>query len=150
LQLPPAAREQVTIALAPIDADDAQLAPLDQELPEYAKRQPDCRALMRHYGIWPLTSITILAVLGDARRFSSSREAVRYAALDITVQPSDARRALGRRRDRAPGSEEVRPPSRETARGRARRLALHDCELGPHHPAHKRRSDPPVAPKRPS
>jgi transposase len=75
LQLPPAAREQVTIVLAPIDADDAQLAPLDQELPEYAKRQPDCRALMRHYGIWPLTSITILAVLGDARRFSSSREA---------------------------------------------------------------------------
>jgi hypothetical protein len=40
LQLPPAAREQVTIALAPIDADDAQLAPLDQELPEYAKREP--------------------------------------------------------------------------------------------------------------
>jgi transposase len=50
---------------------------------------------MRHYGIGPLTSVTILAELGDARRFSSSREAVRYAGLDITVHQSDARRAPG-------------------------------------------------------
>jgi transposase len=96
LELPPAAREQITIALTLIDAHDAQLAPLDQQLREYAKRQPGCRALMRHYGIGPLTSITILAELGDARRFSSSREAVRYAGIDITVQQSDARRAPGR------------------------------------------------------
>jgi transposase len=96
LQLPPAAREQITIALALIDAHDAQLTALDQQLREYAKRQPGCRALMRHYGIGPLTSITILAELGDARRFSSSREAVRYSGLDITVHQSDARRAPGR------------------------------------------------------
>jgi transposase len=95
LKLPPAAREQITIALTLIDAHDAQLAPLDQELRNYAKRQPGCRALMRHYGIGPLTSITILAELGDARRFSSSREAVRYAGIDITVHQSDARRAPG-------------------------------------------------------
>jgi transposase len=95
LALPAAAREQLTIALAMIEAHDAQLAPLDRELRSYAKRQPGCRALMRHYGIGPLTSITILAELGDARRFSSSREAVRYAGLDITVHQSDARRAPG-------------------------------------------------------
>ena len=53
-----------------IDALDAQLAPLDRELRDYARRQPGCRALMRHYGIGPLTSVTILAELGDARRFS--------------------------------------------------------------------------------
>jgi transposase len=96
LELPPAAREQITVALTMIDAIDAQLAPLDQVLRNYAKRQPGCRALMRHYGIGPLTSITILAELGDARRFSSSREAVRYSGLDITVHQSDARRAPGR------------------------------------------------------
>jgi transposase len=96
LELPSAAREQITTALALIDAHDAQLRPLDQQLREYAKRQPGCRALMRHYGIGPLTSITILAELGDARRFSSSREAVRYAGMDITVHQSDARRAPGR------------------------------------------------------
>jgi transposase len=96
LELSPAAREQIMIALALIDAHNAQLVPLDQELREYAKRQPGCRALMRHYGIGPLTSITILAELGDARRFSSSREAVRYSGLDITVHQSDTRRAPGR------------------------------------------------------
>jgi len=96
LQLPAAAREQLTVALALIDALDAQLTPLDAELRDYAKHQPGCRALMRHYGIGPLTSITILAELGDARRFGSSREAVRYAGLDITVHQSDTRRAPGR------------------------------------------------------
>ena len=96
LALPAAAREQITVALAMIDAHDCQLAPLDQELRAYAKRQPGCRALMRHYGIGPLTAVTILAELGDARRFSSSREAVRYSGLDITVHQSDARRAPGR------------------------------------------------------
>jgi transposase len=95
LELPPAAHEQITIALALIDAHEAQLAPLDQQLRAYAKRQPGCRALMGHYGIGPLTSVTILAELGDARRFSSSREAVRYAGLDITVHQSDSRRAPG-------------------------------------------------------
>jgi hypothetical protein len=96
LELPAAAHEQITVALAMIDAHDAQFVPLDQELRAYAKRQPGCRALMRHYGIGPLTSITILAELGDARRFSSSREAVRYAGMDITVHQSDTRRAPGR------------------------------------------------------
>src|SRR3954449_7539431 len=96
LVLPAAAREQITVALAMIDAHDAQLAPLDRELRNYARRQASCRALMRHYGIGPLTAVTILAELGDARRFSSSREAVRYAGIDITVHQSDARRAPGR------------------------------------------------------
>ena len=96
LALPATAREQITVALAMIAALDAQLAPLDRELRSYARRQAGCRALMRHYGIGPLTSITILAELGDARRFSSSREAVGYAGIDITVHQSDARRAPGR------------------------------------------------------
>ena len=50
---------------------------------------------MGHYGIGDLTAVTILAELGDARRFSSSRHAVRYAGLDITVKQSDQRRAPG-------------------------------------------------------
>jgi transposase len=95
LELPVAAREQITIALAMIDAHDTQLIPLDQQLRDYARRQAGCQALMRHYGIGQLTAITILAELGDTRRFSSSREAVRYAGLDITVYQSDARRASG-------------------------------------------------------
>jgi transposase len=44
-QLPGCARQQVTVALAMIDALDAQLAPLNKELRAYARRQPGCRAL---------------------------------------------------------------------------------------------------------
>jgi transposase len=93
--LPPAAREQVTIALAMIDSLDRQLAPLDQELRAYARRQAGCKALMVHYGIGELTAVTILAELGDCTRFSSSRQAVRYAGMDITVHQSDQRRSPG-------------------------------------------------------
>jgi transposase len=42
-----------------------------------------------------LTSVVILAELGDCTRFSSSREAVRYGGMDITVHASDKRRAPG-------------------------------------------------------
>jgi transposase len=93
--LPAAAREQVTVALAMIDALERQLVPLDKQLRAYARRQVGCLALMVHYGIGELTAVTILAELGDCTRFSSSRHAVRYAGLDITVHESDRRRAPG-------------------------------------------------------
>jgi transposase len=93
--LPETAREQVTVAIAMIDAIEVQIAPIDRELRAYARRQPGCRALMAHYGIGALTAVTILAELGDCRRFSSSRQAVRYSGLDITVHESDRRRAPG-------------------------------------------------------
>jgi transposase len=90
-----AAREQVTVALAMIDSLEAQIAPLDRELRAYARRQTGCKALMAHYGIGELTAVTILAELGDCTRFSSSRQAVRYAGMDITVYQSDRHRAPG-------------------------------------------------------
>jgi transposase len=95
LPLPESAQQQVAVALVMIDALDAQSAPITRRLRLYARRQPGCRALMKHYGIGELTAVTILAELGDARRFSSSRHAVRYAGLDITVHQSDQRRAAG-------------------------------------------------------
>jgi transposase len=113
LELPPAAREQIAIALALIDAHDAQLVPLDQELREYAKRQPGCRALMRHYGIGPLTSITILAELGDARgcalrRPGHHRPPIRRASRPGPPLPPRTRcAALGALRSRP-----MRPPAR--------------------------------------
>jgi transposase len=95
LELPDVARAQVSVALGVIDALDAQSAPITRDLRLYARRQAGCQALMGHYGIGELTAVTILAELGDARRFSSSRHAVRYAGLDITVHQSDQRRAAG-------------------------------------------------------
>jgi transposase len=93
--LPKTAREQVTVALAMIDALDRQMRPIEKELRSYARRQEGCKALMAHYGIGELTAVTILAELGDCARFSSSRQAVRYAGMDITVYQSDRHRAPG-------------------------------------------------------
>jgi transposase len=81
--LPETAREQVTVALAMIDALDRQMAPVDKELRAYARRQAGCKALMAHYGIGELCAVTILAELGDCTRFSSSRQAVRYAGMEM-------------------------------------------------------------------
>jgi transposase len=95
LRLPETALEQVTVALAMIEQLDRLLAPINKELRAYARRQAGCKALMSHYGIGPLTAVTILAELGDASRFHSSRDVVRYAGLDITVHQSDQRRSHG-------------------------------------------------------
>jgi len=94
--LPEAAREQVTIALSVIDTLDLKLVPFDKDLRAYARKQPGCRTLIDEiYGVGELTAVTILAELGDPRRFHNSRDVVRYAGLDITVHQSDAHRAPG-------------------------------------------------------
>jgi transposase len=95
LALPPTAAQHISVGLAVIDALDAQEAPITAELRRYARRQPGCKALMTLYGVGELTSVAILAELGDPRRFSSSRQGVRYAGLDVTVHQSDQRRAAG-------------------------------------------------------
>jgi transposase len=96
LELPAAARTQVDVGLAMIDHINLQLAPLERELRSIAGRWPGARALRAHYGIGELTAVAFLAEIGDARRFSSSRKAVRYAGLDITVSESDTKRAPGK------------------------------------------------------
>ncbi|MBA3261828.1 MAG: IS110 family transposase [Thermoleophilaceae bacterium] len=95
-ELPEAARERIGVALALIEAIDGQLAPLEQELRQLARRQPGCRALMRHYGIGELTAPTILCELGDVARLSASRKAVRCAGIDIGVHRSDRRSRAGK------------------------------------------------------
>jgi transposase len=94
--LPAAAREQLEIALHVIAALEQRLIPFDQELNRIAKAQPGCRVLMREiYGVGALASVTIIAELGDVRRFPNSRDVVRCGGMDITVHQSDERRAPG-------------------------------------------------------
>jgi transposase len=96
LPLPAAARERIQVALALIDALGAQLVPLERDLRALARRQTGCRALKRHFGVGPLTAPTILVELGDVRRLSASRKAVRAVGLDIGVHRSDRRSRLGK------------------------------------------------------
>ncbi len=96
LELPDAARERIEVALALVDALDRQLAPIEAELRQLARRQPGCRALMAHYGVGELTAPVILSELGDATRLSASRQAVRCAGLDVGVHRSDRRSRVGK------------------------------------------------------
>jgi len=59
------------------------------------KKQPGCRELQHEYGIGPLSAVVIWCEMGDARRFASSRNAVRHTGLDISVYSSDNKRSRG-------------------------------------------------------
>lgn len=96
LDLPDAARERIAVALSMIEAIDAQIAPIERELRQLARRQAGCRALMGHYGVGELTAPVILCELGDVSRLSSSRKAVRLTGLDIGVHRSDRRSRAGK------------------------------------------------------
>jgi transposase len=94
--LPAAGRQALAVALHQIDHLDAELEPIDQWLRTLARRQPGCRVLMSsHYGIGAITAPTILAELGDARRFAGGDQVVRATGLDITVYSSDGKRRPG-------------------------------------------------------
>jgi transposase len=96
VEISPAGRELVALALRMIDAIEAELVPIDAWLRVFARRQPGCRALSEHlYGVGPVVATAILAELGDCRRFSSSNDAVRHSGLDVTVYQSDTKRAAG-------------------------------------------------------
>jgi transposase len=96
LELPTAARKVVDLSLKMIDHINEELEPIEEELRAYARSQAGCQALMAHYGIGELTSVAMLAELGDTRRFSSSKKAVRFAGLDVTVHSSDGKRSAGK------------------------------------------------------
>jgi transposase len=96
LPLTPAGRQLLEVGLRMLECLDSELRPLDAQLRAFARAQPACRALVeRLFGVGPLTSVAILAELGDCRRFRSSDDAVRHTGLDVTVFASDERRAPG-------------------------------------------------------
>jgi transposase len=96
MELPAAARKVVDLSLAMMEHINEELGPIEKELRAYARSQAGCKALMAHYGVGELTSVALLSELGDTRRFSSSRKAVRYAGMDVTVHSSDDKRAAGK------------------------------------------------------
>src|SRR3954453_8048387 len=85
LALPPASLQRIEIALAIIDEIDRQLVGLEREIARLSRRQAGCQALMRQYGVGPVTATTVLCELGDVSRLSASRKAVRCSGLDIGV-----------------------------------------------------------------
>jgi hypothetical protein len=77
---------------------------LRQQLLHAARHLAGARALQaRLYGVGPLAGLAMTCWLGGAGRFSSSRKAVRFAGLDVTVYSSDGKRAVERRGECLPG-----------------------------------------------
>jgi transposase len=96
-QLSPAGRLQVNTALAVMDVLAEHLDRLRRRLVATARHVQGARALIDAiYGVGPLTALALCSWLGGADRFSSSRRAVRFVGLDITVHSSDAKRSPGR------------------------------------------------------
>ncbi len=96
-QLSIVGRLQVNTALAIMDVLAEHLDRLRRRLLSTARGVKGARALMHDiYGVGPLSSLALCAWLGGADRFSSSRKAVRFVGLDITVHSSDGKRSPGR------------------------------------------------------
>jgi transposase len=93
--LSPAGRQAITVALRVMDALQTELDALHRQIRAFANHQPGCKALQAQYGVGPITSTAIWAMMGDTRRFSASRQAVRHTGLDVTVYSSDGKRTRG-------------------------------------------------------
>ena len=122
--LPAAGRALLWAGYAQIDGACAQLVPLDRWIAAYARVQPGCRELIaRHWGVGEVTGVTILAELGDARRFRNGDAAVRYTGLDVTVHSSDGKRSAGHLAKQGP--EALRWALYEAAKNHSRAGAPH-------------------------
>ena len=95
--LSPAGQLQITTALDMTDALDARLHELRHQLLDAARHLTGAKVLAaRLYGVGPVTALALTCWLGGAGRFSSSRKAVRFAGLDVTVRSSDRKGPPGR------------------------------------------------------
>ena len=95
--LSPAGQLQVATALAVLAELETQLEALRHRLVDAARHLTGAKVLAgRLYGVGPATALALTCWLGGAGRFSSSRKAVRFAGLDITVYSSDSKRSPGR------------------------------------------------------
>ena len=95
--LSPAGQLQVDTALGMLAFLEGRLEVLRHRLLAAARSLTGARVLAaRLYGVGPVTALAMTCWLASAGRFSSSRKAVRFAGLDITVYSSDSRRSPGR------------------------------------------------------
>ena len=95
--LSPAGQLQVATALEVPGALEARLHAVRHQLLHEARQLAGAKVLAaRLYGAGPFAALAITCWLGGAGRFSSSRQAVRFAGLDVTVWSSDRKGPPGR------------------------------------------------------
>jgi transposase len=95
--LSPAGQLQVATALDMLAATEARMEMLRTQLRDAARQLTGAKVLAaRLYGVGPVTALALTCWLGGEGRFSSSRKAVRFTGLDITVWSSDRKGPPGR------------------------------------------------------
>ena len=95
--LSPAGQLQVATALEVIAALETRLHVLRHQLLQAARHLTGAKVLAaRLYGVGPVTALAMTCWLAGEGRFSSSRKAVRFAGLDVTVWSSDGKGPPGR------------------------------------------------------
>ena len=87
-QLPPAEQETAAGCLRQIDFLDAEIAMIDAKLAALALESPDARRLMTIPGVDVAAACTLIAAIGDIRRFDSPRKLAAYLGLDPRVRQS--------------------------------------------------------------
>ncbi len=119
-ELSVAGRQYVDTALRRIDELTIEIDPVRRQLITFARRQVGCQALQaRQYGVGWLCAAIMWAEIGDARRFHSSDQLVRFAGMDVTVYSSDGKRSPGHLSRQ--GCPELRWATFEAAKCAARR-----------------------------
>ena len=95
--LSPAGQLQVATSLEVLEALEARMSELRHQLLAEARHLTGAKVLAeRLYGVGPFAALALTCWLGGAGRFSSSRQAVRFAGLDVTVWSSDRKGPPGR------------------------------------------------------
>jgi transposase len=88
IRLHPGARAQVEAMLTVMGSLAEQIEMIDCELRRMAKTDARLKALQKIFGIGPILAATILAEIGDAKRFRRARQVIRAAGLDPVVRDS--------------------------------------------------------------
>ena len=95
-RLSPAGRVQITTAERMLEVYEEQLAATRRRIVAQARYLRGARLLHDElYGVGPVTALALTCWLGGADRFTSSRQAVRFTGLDITVYSCDGKRSPG-------------------------------------------------------
>jgi len=88
---------QVATAVDMLAALEARIEALRKQVLAAARHLTGAKVrAARLYGVGPVTALVLTCWLGGADRFSSSRKAVRFTGLDITVWSSDRKGLSGR------------------------------------------------------
>jgi transposase len=96
LELEPHSRALVTLLLAAIDEADAHVATLTRRLHELLDGDPELALLLTIPGVGFITAATLLAELGDWRRFASAKQVSAYFGIVPSVRASAAVAHYGR------------------------------------------------------